>query len=96
MRRAARRDENEPAIVQALEAVGCTVTRLNERGVTDLLVGRNGTNYLMEVKDPSKPKRDQRLTPDQETWHGTWQGQKAVVKSVTQALAVIGLYKDET
>lgn len=50
--RARMRDANEPEIVKALEAAGATVTRLNEAGVPDLLVGYKGKTSLLEVKRP--------------------------------------------
>lgn len=49
-RRNPRRDANEPAIVDALEAVGAKVKRLSAAGVADLLVMFRGRIYLLEVK----------------------------------------------
>jgi hypothetical protein len=53
---ARQRDVNEGEIVRALEAVGATVTRLNEAGVPDLLVGYQGKTKLLEVKRPLGPE----------------------------------------
>jgi Holliday junction resolvase len=85
VRRAARRDTNEPEIIEALRAVGATVQSLDERGVPDLVVGFRGVSYLIEVKT-AKGK----LTRDQVAWHAGWKGQVAVVRTVEEALAVIG------
>lgn len=85
MRQAARRDSNEGEIVRALEAVGCSVTRLSQKGVPDLLTSRNGVNYLLEVKE-GKAK----LTEDQEAFFAYWQGQVCVVRSVEDALRAVG------
>lgn len=41
--------------------------------------------------DPVKLARIARMTPAQEQWHGGWKGHVAVVSSVEDALAVIGL-----
>lgn len=49
-RRNPRRDANEPAIVEALEAVGAKVKRLSAAGVADLLVLFRGRLFLLEVK----------------------------------------------
>lgn len=94
MRRAARVDENQPAIVAALLRAGCSVQSLAAvgRGVPDLLVGFAGTNYLMEVKNPDKPKADQQLTEAQVVWHEHWRGTAHGVKTVDEALSVIGLF----
>lgn len=92
MRRAARTDANQPEIVAALRAAGASVTPCHAvgQGYPDLTVGYRGKTYLIEVKDPSKPTADQRLTPAQEVWHGAWRGHAAVVRTVEEALAVIG------
>lgn len=93
MRRAAKRDANEQPIIEALETCGCSVSQINsDDGITDLVVGRAGVNYLLEVKDGSKPKSAQKLTPPQEVWHAGWKGQKAIVRNVTEALVAVGLH----
>jgi hypothetical protein len=40
MRRAARRDQNEAALVAFFQAHGCEVERINQGGLPDLIVGR--------------------------------------------------------
>lgn len=96
MRRAARIDDNQPEIVAALRKVGATVQSLAAigKGCPDLLVGYNGFTYLMEVKDPSKPKADIQLTPDQIEWHKKWCGSSiAIVYGVEGAFKILGLIK---
>lgn len=80
----AKRDQNEPEIVQALQTVGAEVYRLNTPA--DLLVGFRGANYLIEVKMPKG-----KLTPDQIKFQQTWTGQYAVVRTADEALRVIGV-----
>lgn len=63
-RRAARRDANEPAIVEALQRAGATVVRLALP--VDLLVGYRGLWRLYEVKDGAKPKSRRKLTDGQQ------------------------------
>lgn len=93
MRRAAKVDTNQAGIVQALKSVGCSVQTLAAvgDGVPDLLVGRAGTNYLLEVKDGTRPPSEQRLTPAQQEFHSAWRGRVAVVNSVAGALWAVGL-----
>jgi len=93
MRRAAKVDANQPEIVKALRRVGASVTPTHTagEGFPDLAVGFRGANYLIEVKDGSKPPSARKLTPPQQEWHVTWGGQVAVVKDVDEALAVLGL-----
>lgn len=90
-RYAARADENQPDIVKALRLAGAVVQHLHAvgAGCPDLLVGFGGRNYLLEVKDPSKPPSRRALTPDQVTWHGLWRGQVSVVHTPQEAIAVI-------
>ncbi len=95
MGRFARRvDDNHAAIVSALRAVGCAVQSLAAvgKGCPDLVVGRRGQTFLLEVKDGSKPPSARKLTPDEEEWHRVWCGVPvATVKSVVEALAVVGV-----
>lgn len=96
MRRAAKSDANQPAIVAALRKAGCTVQSLHAvgDGCPDLLVGRDGVNYCIEVKN--KKGRGVRLTPVQKRWHEgfgehpPWAGQVAIVTTVDEALRVVG------
>ena len=83
MRRAARTDTNQTAIVAYLRANGCTVQSLaaTGKGCPDLLVGWRCVNVLLEVKDGDRPPSERRLTPDQKAWHLSWRGQVAVVDS---------------
>lgn len=89
----ARVDANQPEIVDALRSAGCSVEYLHTlgKGVPDLLVGRAGHNYLLEIKDGSKPPSKRKLTGDEEKWHRLWQGQIATVNNVDEALAAVGL-----
>jgi hypothetical protein len=95
MRRAARTDANQSAIINALRGVGASVQDLSRvgHGCPDLLVGFRGCNWLLEVKDGSKNASDRKLTSDQVTWHRTWSGQKAVVLNEDEALRAIGAIK---
>ena len=92
MRRAAKTDANQGEIVDALRAVGASVQPLHAvgGGVTDLLVGFRGANYLIEVKDGRKPPSARKLTPDQERWHRDWRGQVSIAEWPEDALRIIG------
>ena len=98
MRRAARRDVMEADIVQALRSVGASVTRINQEGLFDLLVGYRGVTTLVEVKTPSRKdgKAQTRATGTelsvaQQKWLESWRGGPAVVvRSMTDALQAVG------
>ena len=89
-------DGNQAEIVRDLRAVGCSVQIIEgangQRGVPDLLVGRNNRNYLLEVKRPkAKRRRAGRLSAEQRAWHLAWRGQSEVVSNTAEAYAAVGL-----
>jgi Holliday junction resolvase len=72
MRKFSRRvDTDQAAIVARLRVAGYSVLSLSGmgKGCPDLLVGKDGVNYLCEVK-ATKGK----LTPEQEQFLNQWQG----------------------
>lgn len=91
MRRRARIDSNHATIVTAFRDAGASVLSLASvgSGCPDLLVGFRSRNYLVEVKDGSRPPSERRLTPDQELFHFRWRGQVVVVDSVDRALELL-------
>ena len=76
------RDANEPEIVKALRAVGASVLLIDD---IDLIVGFRGVNYLLEVKTAKG-----RLNKKQEKFFRGWVGQVNIVRTVEQALGLIG------
>ena len=68
MRRAARVDANQTAVVSALRAAGAYVWVIGLP--VDLLVGFRNHTYLMEIKDGPR----KRLTPLQEDFFDNWFG----------------------
>jgi hypothetical protein len=83
-RRAARRDQVEPAIVAALAQCGWQVMRLSIPGAPDLLCCRAGVIVLCEVK-----ARTGKLTKDQREWHAWWKGPPPVIlRTVDDVIAL--------
>lgn len=68
MRRAAKRDSSEGAIVAALEATGWTVEKVSSPGFPDLVCVRRGVVVLLEVKS-----RGGEMEPKQVALHGRWE-----------------------
>lgn len=91
MRRAAKADDNQREIVKALRSAGATVQLLHSvgGGCPDALVGHRGRNFVVELKDGSKPPSARKLTPDQLEWHASWRGQVAIVTTVEEALDLL-------
>ncbi len=96
MRRAAKIDANQTAIVSALRAAGATVQSLAAvgDGVPDLLVGFRGHTFLMECKDGRQPPSKQKLKPLQLEWHAAWRGGTlCVVDGAEAALRALNVIK---
>jgi hypothetical protein len=88
VRRAAKIDANQNAIVNALRDHGAFVQSLAgvSRGCPDLLVGYRGRTILMEIKSHEKAI----LTKDQNVWANCWNGGPLwVVYTVEQALEIL-------
>jgi hypothetical protein len=64
LRRAARRDLNEAAIVNTFRELGCIVVPLSMQDIPDLLVGYLKRWHLCEVKYENAT-----LSPGQALWH---------------------------
>lgn len=96
MRQAAKTDENQKTIVTALRKAGASVQSLAAvgKGCPDLLVGYNGINYLMEVKDGNKVPSARKLSIDQEHWHSVWTGAVHIVKTEDEALKILKANND--
>ena len=86
MRRAARIDANQEAVVIALRAAGAYVWIIGLP--VDLLVGYKGHTFLVEIKDGPK----KRLTALQEAFFAKWAGGTLCrVDSPNAALRMIGV-----
>lgn len=87
MRRAAKIDGNQGAIVAAMRAVGASVESLAPigKGCPDLLVAFRRAMFLMEVKDGKAEPNEL-----QKRWHIAWCADVHVVRSPDEALQVIG------
>ena len=85
-----RSDDNQQTIIDAAEQAFCSVLKLSQvgGGCPDLLLGRKWKhgpqNILVEVK-----AEDGELTPDQVRFHREWRGQKAIIRSVDDLLALL-------
>jgi Holliday junction resolvase len=88
MRRAARIDLNHGEVVDALRKVGVSVVSLASvgNGIPDLLAAKNDKVWLIEVKGPKG-----KLTPAQVEFMATWPGVVHIVRSVDDALRLVGV-----
>lgn len=87
MRRAARTDANQQAIVDALRAAGASVQVIGKP--VDLLVGYRGRNLLMECKDGGKTPGNRPLTKAQKAFVPAWGGHVVIVLDAAHALRML-------
>jgi hypothetical protein len=82
-----RTDANQRQIVKVLRDLGASVQCLHVigHGCPDLAIGWHGVTLLAEVKSASGT-----LTQDEQDWHSTWRGQVCVIRSIDDALALLG------
>ena len=95
IRRAAKIDENQPALVELIRAMGVSVaiTSAAHDGFTDLVIGFGGVTVLVEVKDGSKEPARRKLTPQQATFHGSFKGAITVIENEQQAVELVNRIK---
>ena len=89
MRRAAKVDTNQGAIVDVLRDIGASVLLLHQvgGGCPDILVGYRGRTWgPYEIKFGRGS-----LTPDEDAWWGEWRGGGAIVYDVDEILADMGV-----
>lgn len=80
----AKRDANEPIVVQALEAQGFNVVRISGRGVPDLVITKGGQAWFCEVKMPKG-----KLNAHQQQFKARWTGPPILVlRTIEDALRV--------
>lgn len=93
MRKHGRTDANQKAIVDTLRACGVSVadTSALGDGFPDLVCGRHGVNYMLEIKDGDKSPSRRKLTADEELFHTEWRGTIFIVQSVQDALETLGV-----
>lgn len=86
MRRAAKADSNQPAIVEALRKCGAAVEHLHQvgGGMPDLLVHGRDRTFLMEIKVPGE-----KINKLQAEFMARWPGEVHVVRTTEEALIAL-------
>lgn len=81
-------DANQTEIVDTFRRCGASVLSLADmgKGCPDLLVGYQGNNYLVEVKTHTGT-----LNAYQVMWHSHWNGRVSIVRSVDEAIKLLGI-----
>lgn len=90
MQRAAKVDRNQPEIVAGLRKLGCSVLITSQlKGCFDILVGRDGFNIAIEIKDGDKPASQRKLTEGEQKFMDGWRGNYAVANDLQEAIKIV-------
>lgn len=85
-----RKDANHNEIESALQQAGCSTLDCSAVGCgfPDLVVGRLGKTYLLEIKNPATRGKLNKL---QQAFFDMWRGQAAVVYNIEEAFEIVGI-----
>lgn len=77
-------DSNQRDIVDSFRNMGYTVAHTHTlgRGFPDIVVGKQGINFLIEIKDGAKPESKRKLTEPEQKFKDGWKGQYDIVESL--------------
>lgn len=94
MRYASKVDVNQKEIVNFIRNYGASVLITSQlKNAFDILVGYNGFNIIMEIKDGLKPPSQRKLTKGEQQFKDTWQGGKYhIVKNIIEVEQVLKSY----
>lgn len=88
-RRAAKVDANQPEIVKAFRDLGWYVLIISQlKNCCDIIVSKEGRTIAIEIKDGSKPKSQQKLSPGEERFKNQWQGEYKLITCVDDVLGI--------
>jgi len=98
MRVRARKDANHTEIVKNFRELGASVldTAQLGKGAPDILIGYQGHNVAIEIKDGSKPPSARLLTTDEAKFHDEWQGWIEIVYTVDDVIRIISEIRNDT
>ena len=82
----ANTDKNQKMLVAHARTLGASVAVTSgvHKGFVDVVIGYQGKNYMVEIKNDKQPPSKQRLTDHQVKFHDEWNGQICVVKNVDE------------
>jgi Holliday junction resolvase len=86
-RRAAKRDAAEPAIVEALRALGWSILKISVKDAPDLVIARRRVTLLAEVKTGRA-----KLQEGQASFAQSWSGLVVVLRSVDDVVRISQVY----
>ena len=89
-------DRNHAEIIKALRKIsGISVfsTHAIGKGFPDIVIGYKDKNYLIEIKDGTKPPSARKLTIDEVKFHDGWKGQVDIICDIDELLKILKIEK---
>ena len=85
----AKADSNQKDIVKDFRKLGYSVTPTHTlgRGFPDIVVGKQGKNFLIEIKDGAKAASARKLTEPEQEFKDNWLGQYDIITSSFDVVA---------
>lgn len=94
-RRAAKVDSNQQEIIAAFRRAGATVKPVHTvKKFVDIVVGINGKNLLVEIKDGKKAPSKRKLTEGEQEFHEGWKGRVHIVESVDDVARMLSAIEE--
>lgn len=86
-----RTDDNQKDIVKTFRDFGYSVYILSMvgKGFPDIIVSKDGVNYLFEIKNDKRPPNAQKLTPAEQIFFDSWQGHVEIINSVQSVVQFV-------
>ncbi|CAB5217755.1 hypothetical protein UFOVP208_10 [uncultured Caudovirales phage] len=87
-------DANQKELMTKLRLIpGVTVatTHIIGKGFPDIVIGYKGINYLVEIKDGTKPPSQRKLTKDEVSFHSNWSGQVQTCTNFYEILQLLNI-----
>lgn len=86
-----RVDANQKVIVKTARDLGASVLILSMvgKGCPDILMGVNGINALIEIKDGDKSVSARKLTECEQKFFDSWEGQVCIISTITELIDLI-------
>lgn len=90
MRRAAKVDSNQPALVEAFRKMGCSVLIVAQlKQCCDIFVSKNLKTAAVEIKDGTLPPSKKMLTEGELKFAQTWKGMYFIVEDLSGVQLVV-------
>lgn len=88
-RRAARVDDNQPAVVRKFRSLGWYVLIVSQlKNCCDIIVSKSGLTIAIEIKDGKKPPSARKLSNGEQEFKDEWLGEWRLVENDNDVIAI--------